>query len=159
MTGWQASAPVIGVTWGPLTGLDGGVETPVLTCVLLGLTSGKWIGAGVGDEVVLGDVVVEPVVDFDDGVVVLSVVIGTLSVVMGTLSLPFLVTSMGFRGPTLSVSVLFEFTAELTEFCSWLVAGVAILGIFWLFLGLNHPGNLGGPLGPFLLSLLALRQA
>ena len=102
--------------------------------------------------------VVEPVVDFDDGVVVLSVVIGTLSVVMGTLSLPFLVTSMGFRGPTLSVSVLFEFTAELTEFCS-LVAGVAILGIFWLFLGLNHPGNLGGPLGPFLLSLLALRQA
>jgi hypothetical protein len=107
-------------------------------------------------------VVVESVLDFVDGVVVLSVVIGTLglSVVMGTLSLPFLVTSMGLRGPTLSVSVLFEFTAELTEFCSWwLDAGVAILGIFWLFLGLNHPGNLGGPLGPFLLSLLALRQA
>ena len=122
---------------------------------------GNWIGAGVGAEVGLGDVVVLVVVlDFVDGVVVLSVVIGTLSVVMGTLSLPFLVTSMGLRGPTLSVSVLFEFTAELTEFCcSWLVAGVAILGIFWLFLGLNHPGNLGGPLGPFLLSLLALRQA
>ena len=121
---------------------------------------GNWIGAGVGAEVGLGDVVVLVVVlDFVDGVVVLSVVIGTLSVVMGTLSLPFLVTSMGFRGPTLSVSVLFEFTAELTEFGSWLVAGVAILGIFWLFLGLNHPGNFGGPLGPFLLSLLALRQA
>ena len=98
--------------------------------------------------------VVESVVDFVVWVVGF-VVIGTLSVV----SLPFLVTSMGLRGPTLSVSVLFEFTAELTEFGSWLVAGVAILGIFWLFLGLNHPGNLGGPFGPFLLSLLALRQA
>ena len=42
VTGWQASAPVIGVTWGPLTGLDGVVETPVLTCVLLGLTSVIW---------------------------------------------------------------------------------------------------------------------
>ena len=78
---------------------------------------GNWIGAGVGAEVGLDVVVVLVVVlDFVDGVVVLSVVIGTLSVVMGTLSLPFLVTSMGFRGPTLSVSVLFEFTAELTEF-------------------------------------------
>ena len=58
--------------------------------------------------------IVEPVVGFDDGVVVLSVVIGTLSVVMGTLSL--CVIRMGLRGPTLSVTVLSEFTAELTKF-------------------------------------------